>query len=75
MKKIVIAGGSGFLGSALAKYFAARQAEVIILSRKPSSTKGVTEVYVVKNSPTNTDNFSTDKNMYFEKISKFLAAK
>lgn len=46
MKKIVIAGGSGFLGSALAKYFAAQQAEVIILSRKPSSTKGkVTEVY------------------------------
>ncbi len=37
--------------------------------------KGVNEVYIVKNSPSNADNFSTDKNMYFEKISKFLAAK
>lgn len=37
--------------------------------------KGVNEVYVVKNSPTNADNFSTDKNSYFEKISKFLAVK
>lgn len=37
--------------------------------------KGVNEVYVVKNSPTNADNFSTDKNAYFEKISKFLAVK
>ena len=37
--------------------------------------KGVNEVYVVKNSPTNADNFSTDKNIYFEKISKFLAVK
>ena len=37
--------------------------------------KGVNEVYIVKNSPTNADNFSTDKNTYFEKISKFLAQK
>ncbi|MDQ3050031.1 MAG: alpha/beta hydrolase [Bacteroidota bacterium] len=37
--------------------------------------KGVNEVYIVKNSPSNADNFSTDKNTYFEKISKFLAAK
>ncbi len=37
--------------------------------------KGVNEVYIVKNSPTNADNFSTDKNAYFEKISKFLAIK
>ena len=39
------------------------------------SIKGVSEVYVVKNSPTNADNFSTDKNTYFEKISKFLGGK
>jgi pimeloyl-ACP methyl ester carboxylesterase len=39
------------------------------------SIKGVTEVYIVKNSPTNADNFSTDKNTYFEKISKFLGGK
>src|SRR6187431_1587059 len=45
MKRIVIAGGSGFLGSALAKYFAAQPVEVVILSRKPSTKNGVTEVY------------------------------
>ncbi|MBL0343447.1 MAG: alpha/beta hydrolase [Bacteroidetes bacterium] len=39
------------------------------------SIKGVNEVYVVKNSPTNSENFSTDKNAYFEKISKFMASK
>jgi len=37
--------------------------------------KGANEFYIVKNSPTNADNFSTDKNAYFEKISKFLALK
>lgn len=37
--------------------------------------KGVNEVYIVKNSPSNADNFSTDKNAYFEKISKFLSIK
>jgi pimeloyl-ACP methyl ester carboxylesterase len=35
--------------------------------------KGVNEVYVVKNSPSNSENFATDKNAYFEKVSKFLA--
>lgn len=39
------------------------------------SIKGVNEVYIVKNSPTNAENFSTDKNAYFEKISKFLGGK
>lgn len=39
------------------------------------SIKGVNETYVVKNSPSNADNFSTDKNAYFEKISKFLGGK
>lgn len=39
------------------------------------SIKGVNEVYIVKNSPVNADNFSTDKNMYFERISKFLLGK
>jgi pimeloyl-ACP methyl ester carboxylesterase len=34
--------------------------------------KSVTETYVVKNSPTNAENFSTDKNLYFDKVSKFL---
>jgi len=34
--------------------------------------KSVTETYIVKNSPSNSENFSTDKNAYFDKISKFL---
>ncbi len=34
--------------------------------------KGISETYVVKNSPSNAENFTTDKNAYFEKISKFL---
>lgn len=37
------------------------------------SIKGVSDTYVVKNSLTNAENFTTDKNAYFEKISKFLA--
>lgn len=34
-KRIVIAGGSGFIGTALAKEFAARGFEVIVLTRSP----------------------------------------
>jgi uncharacterized protein len=34
--------------------------------------KCATSNYIVMNSPTNPENFDTDKNMYFEKISKFL---
>lgn len=59
-----------------------KQVLVIISAQDPivgpsdvKGIKGVSEVYVVKNSPTNADNFSTDKNAYFEKISKFLASK
>ena len=37
--------------------------------------KGVSEVYVVKGSPSNQENFATDKNTYFDKVSKFLASK
>lgn len=39
------------------------------------SLKGVTEVHIIKNSPSNLENFATDKNAYFEKVSKFLASK
>lgn len=35
-KRIVIAGGSGFIGSALAEVFSGRGYEVVVLSRKPS---------------------------------------
>lgn len=35
MKRIVLAGGSGFLGNALAKRFMAQQYEVIVLTRTP----------------------------------------
>lgn len=34
--------------------------------------KGVTDTYVVKLSPANADNYSTDKEEYFKKISNFL---
>lgn len=34
-KKIVLAGGSGFLGQALARYFSALQWEVVVLTRQP----------------------------------------
>lgn len=36
---------------------------------------GVTEIYQVKKSPSNAENFNTDKNAYFEKVSTFLAGK
>jgi pimeloyl-ACP methyl ester carboxylesterase len=35
--------------------------------------KKVTEVYEVQASPSNAENFTTDKNAYFERISKFLS--
>lgn len=44
--KIVIAGGSGFLGKALTDYFTNKNIEVIILSRRPQKSSGfVKEVY------------------------------
>ncbi|MFZ7105147.1 MAG: alpha/beta hydrolase [Bacteroidota bacterium] len=42
---------------------------------KPEDTKTLrcaTQTYIVANSPSNAENFSTDKNVYFEKVSKFL---
>ena len=38
--KIILAGGSGFLGSVLADYFAAKGMEVVILTRNPKHTGG-----------------------------------
>lgn len=34
--------------------------------------KNISETYIVKNSPSNSENFSSDKNMYFERIQRFL---
>ncbi len=34
--------------------------------------KGVSEMYIVKGSASNAENFSSDKNVYFEKVSKFI---
>ena len=34
--------------------------------------KSVTETYIIKNSPSNVENFNTDKNAYFDHVSKFL---
>lgn len=40
MNKVVLAGGSGYLGSVLADFFGAKANEVIILSRKKLANKG-----------------------------------
>jgi pimeloyl-ACP methyl ester carboxylesterase len=55
---------------------------VIVSSKDPlvgpteiKTIKGVTEVYVVKESATNQENFSSNKDLYFQKISKFLVGK
>jgi NAD dependent epimerase/dehydratase family enzyme len=44
--KIILAGGSGFLGNVLADYFAAKGIAVVVLTRKPrSQTDTVREVF------------------------------
>ena len=44
-KRIVIAGGSGFIGSALAREFLAAGREVVVLTRRPRSRNdGVLEM-------------------------------
>ena len=45
-KRIVIAGGSGFIGSALAREFLARGREVVVLTRHPRKrADGITEIF------------------------------
>jgi len=39
LKRLIIAGGSGFLGTALAAYFAPHAAEIIILTRQPKPAR------------------------------------
>jgi NAD dependent epimerase/dehydratase family enzyme len=39
--KIILAGGSGFLGSVLANCFAARGVEAVILTRRPKARAGL----------------------------------
>jgi len=36
-KRLILAGGSGFLGAVLAKYFVARRWEVVVLTRQPNN--------------------------------------
>ena len=44
-RRIILAGGSGFLGNALAKHFLTRGDEVIVFTRRPRvRTDGVREV-------------------------------
>jgi uncharacterized protein (TIGR01777 family) len=40
MKKIILAGGSGYLGAALANHFKSKASEMIILSRRPGPDGG-----------------------------------
>ena len=40
MKRIIVAGGSGFLGRALAAHFLKAQWDVVILTRSPNQTGG-----------------------------------
>ena len=40
MKKIILAGGSGFLGTALAAHFQKLGYEIVILTRSPKTTSG-----------------------------------
>jgi len=43
--KIILAGGSGFIGAILAEYFTAKRTEIVILTRKPRGrTEGIREV-------------------------------
>ena len=46
--------------------------DLLIGPNEIKSIKNVTQTYTVKDSPSNAENFSTDKNMYFERIKKFL---
>lgn len=44
--RLILAGGSGFLGRALARHFAAQGAEVVILTRSPGPAQGrIREVF------------------------------
>lgn len=45
-KKIILAGGNGYLGSVLAAYYSTRAEEVIILSRRPKVSDGNTQTVV-----------------------------
>jgi len=46
MKKLVIAGGTGFLGEALVNYFESKFDEIIILTRSPRKNNGKTRFVV-----------------------------
>lgn len=44
----------------------------LLTPNEMKSIKGVSKTYIVKNSTSNDQNFSIDKNAYFEEIAKFL---
>ncbi|HEU6448739.1 MAG TPA: TIGR01777 family oxidoreductase [Verrucomicrobiae bacterium] len=50
-RRIILAGGSGFLGNALAGKFIASGHEVFILTRRPKNRNGVTEILWDAKSP------------------------
>ncbi len=44
--RVILAGGAGFLGQALARSFAREEREVVILSRRPAPTRGLVRTVV-----------------------------
>ena len=44
-KRVILAGGSGFLGKLLSKHLTERGYEVIVLTRQPQNVGGIKEVY------------------------------
>jgi hypothetical protein len=46
--------------------------DLLITPSDMKMIKGVTETYIIKASPKNAENFTTDKNAYFERVAKFL---
>lgn len=46
--------------------------DMLVNTNDIKQIKGISENYIVKTSPSNAENFSTDKNAYFEKVSGFL---
>jgi pimeloyl-ACP methyl ester carboxylesterase len=65
----------GQKGSSKSLLVIVSEQDKLIGPNEVKAIKGVSSTYVVKNSPSNQENFETDKNAYFETVSKFLSKK